>query len=127
MKSLKKQQGVSALGVLVTVGLFGFLLMCTMRVVPSFLEGRSVQQAIEHVLEDPEIPKASLREIRKKLEASFNMNQINAISPRDIKITRDGDLIKVDAVYESRVPLVANVDAVVMHDQLVWEFERRVQ
>lgn len=124
MKSLHRQKGVSALGVLITVGLFGFLLMCTMRVVPSFLEGRGVQQAIEHVLEDPDTPKTSLREIRKKLTASFNMNQIDAISPRDIKITREGDMIKVDATYESRVPLVANVDAVVVHDQLLWEFKR---
>ena len=79
MKSINRQQGASALGILVIVGLFGFILMCTMRVVPSYLEGRGLRAAIEHVLADPEIPKSSLHQIRRKLENSFNMNQITAI------------------------------------------------
>jgi hypothetical protein len=124
MKSINRQQGASALGVLVLVGMFGFLLMCSMRVVPSYLEGRGLRAAIEHVLEDPEIPKASIRLIRRKLENSFNMNQITALPARDIIITRDGNLIIIDAKYESRVPLVLNIDAVIKHDTLVWEFSR---
>ena len=125
MRSMHKQRGMSALGVLVTVGLFGFLLMCTMRVVPAYLEGRGVQQAIDRVVDDPALAKASVRDIRKKLESSFNMNQIEAINPREIIIKREGDQIIIDATYEKRVPLVANIDAVIMHQHLVWEFTRQ--
>ena len=95
-----------------------------MRVVPSYLEGRGLRAAIEHVLADPEIPKSSLHQIRRKLENSFNMNQITAIPAREVIIKRDGNLILIDATYESRVPLVLNIDAVVKHDTLLWEFTR---
>ena len=124
MKSLRHQRGVSALGVLLVVAMFGFLLMCSMRLVPTYLEGNGVRSAIEHVLEDPNIRSMSLREIRRKLEGSFNMNQIDALPAREIIIKRDGDQIMVDATFEKRVNLFANIDAVVMHQNLVWEFTR---
>ena len=125
MNTFRRQRGVSALGVMVTVGMFGFILMCAMRLFPTYMEGRGVKQAIETVLEKEDIPESSLHEIRRRLERSFLTNQIDTIYARDIIIKRDGDLIQVDATYESRIPLVANIDAVVMHNNLVWEFQRR--
>ena len=124
MKTMRHQRGVSALDVLVVVGMFGFLLMCSMRILPVYLEGNGVRTAIQHVMDDPKLPAMSLREMRRKLQDSFNMNQIDAMPAREIIIKRDGDQIFIDATYEKRVNLFANIDAVVMHQNLVWEFTR---
>lgn len=118
MRLRHHQKGASALAVLVIVGLFAFFLMSGMRLLPAYLDGMSVRGVLEALAENKGLISKPLSETRKRLQGSFLTNQIEVINPKDVIIKRDKGNIIIDASYESRVHLFANVDAVVMFDDL---------
>jgi type II secretory pathway pseudopilin PulG len=122
MNKMKKQSGVSIIGVLVIVALFSFFLTVMLRLVPSYLEGRSVRDMIQSVV-DASTAAESLREINKKIQTTMTTNQVDAINPRDVKVYRDKGTIMIDARYEKRTKLFEGIDAVLMFDDLVFTIQ----
>ncbi len=116
--SIKRQQGVSVLGVLIILALLSFFLTVSIRLLPSWFEGRAVKNAIVSVAEASN-SEQSLRDITRRLESTLNTNRIEAIASRDIKVYRDEGKIIIDANYETRTPLFRNVDAVLMFNDNV--------
>jgi type II secretory pathway pseudopilin PulG len=113
MKMRMQQAGMSMLGVLVMVGLFSFFVTVVIRLLPPYMEGRSVKTAIEGVAAATNAEQ-SLGEVGKRLAGSFNTNQIEGIKPKEVKIYRDKGKIIINANYELRTPLFQGVDAVLM-------------
>lgn len=119
MSFRNRQSGISMLGILIIMALFSFFLMVSIRLLPSYMEGRSVKNAIEGVAETANA-KQSLHEITKRVTSTWNTNRIEAISPREVKVYRDKGKIIIDANYEKRTPLFEGVDAVLMfNDNIV--------
>lgn len=119
MNKMKKQTGVSVIGVLVIVALFSFFLTVMLRLVPSYLEGRSLRGMLESVVE-ASTAEESLRAINKKIATTMNTNQFDALNPREVKVFRDKGTITIDARYEKRTKLFEGIDAVLMFDDLVF-------
>ena len=113
--SRRRQQGVSIFGALVILALLSFFLTVAIRLLPPYMEGRSVKSAIESVSESLD-PDMSLRDVERRVDSTFNTNRIEAITVRDVKIYRQDGKIIIDASYEKRTPLFRNVDAVLMFD-----------
>ncbi len=114
----RRQDGVSILGVLLLLALLSFFLTVTIRLLPVWMEGRSVKTAITAVAE-ASTAQNSLRDVTKRLQNNFNTNRIEAIKPRDVKVYRDEGKIIIDANYEARTPLFKGVDAVLMFNDNV--------
>jgi hypothetical protein len=122
MKTLKKQAGVSVIGVLVIMLLFAFFLTVLLRLVPTYMEGRNVKATINNVAEASNIT-MSLGEIQKKLTSSFITNQIEGIKVKEIKVYREKRTVVIDARYEARTSLFEGIDAVLMFDDLMFVIE----
>ena len=95
------------LGVLIILLLLSFFLSVTIRLLPTWMEGRAVRSALQGVVEasnadDP------LRNVTKRIESTFNTNRIEGIKPRDVKVYRDKGKIIIEANYEARTPLFEN-------------------
>jgi len=118
MRSLRQQSGMSMLGILILVGLFSFFLMVVIRLLPTYMEGRSVKTAIQDVAA-ASTSSNSIHEVTKRLDSNFNTNRIEALSIRKVKIYRDKGKIVINANYEKRVPLFEGVDAVLMFNDNV--------
>ncbi len=103
------QRGMSVAGVVVILVVVGFFAMIALKVVPAYAEYRTIQDAIVKA-------KASgdgVREIQSAFDKNAEINNIEAISGRDLMITRDTGATEVSFAYEKRVPLVANVSLVI--------------
>lgn len=109
----ERQAGVSILGVLVILALFSFFLTVSIRLMPSYMEGRSIKAAIEKVAEASS-PESSIRDVVRRIDSNFITNRIEVISSRQVKVYREEGKIVIDASYETRTPLFDNVDAVLM-------------
>lgn len=118
MRIIKRQAGMSLFGILVLVALFSFFLTVVIRLLPTYMEGRSVKSAIEGVAEASN-SKQSLGEITKRIDGTFNTNRIEALPLKEIRIYRDKGKIVIDANYEKRTPLFQGVDAVFIFDDNV--------
>jgi hypothetical protein len=113
-----RQRGVSILGVLTILALLSFFLTVSIRLLPTYMEGRAVKSAIEGVAEASS-PDHSLRDVGRRVQSTFNTNRIEAIKASAVKVYRDEGKIIIDASYEARTPLFKNVDAVLMFNDHV--------
>jgi magnesium-transporting ATPase (P-type) len=109
---------MSMLGILILVGLFSFFLMVVIRLLPTYMEGRTVKTAIMDVAA-ASTASNSIHEVTKRLDSNFNTNRIEALSVRQVKVYRDKGKIVINANYEKRVPLFEGVDAVLMFNDNV--------
>ena len=120
--TLRRQTGVSMLGVLIILLLLSFFLSVSIRLLPVWLEGRSVRSAIEGVVEASS-PSDPIRDITKRIESTFNTNRIEGIKPKDITIYRDEGKVYIEANYEKRTPLFKNVDAILIFNENTFVIE----
>jgi len=117
MRSMKRQQGVTAIGWLIILGLIGFFVLLTLKMVPSYLEYYKIVSTLESLQEESGISSAG--EIRKLIERRFDISYVETISHKDVRIKSAGRGFQVRAKYDSRQHLFGNVF-------VVMEFEKQV-
>ena len=116
MRSIRRQAGVTAIGWMIILGLIGFFVFLTLKMLPSYLDYFKVASALESVEKETA---SSPAEIRRHLEREFDVSYVYAITPKQIKIKNAGKHFNVTAKYDDRVHLFANVDVVMSHDKQV--------
>jgi len=121
MRSIRRQAGVTAIGWMIILGLMGFFVFLTLKMMPSYLDYFKVVSALESVEKKAA---ASPMEIRKHIERQFDVSFVHAITPKQIKIKNMGQAFDVIAKYDDRVHLFANVDVVMSFENQV-RVERR--
>jgi len=110
MQSLKRQNGMTAIGWLIVLALIGFFVLLTLRMLPSYLEYYKVVSTLDSL--EHETGLATPADIKRLLERRFDISYVETIQPKDVGIKPVGPDFKVIADYESRKHLFANVDVV---------------
>ena len=110
MQSLKRQNGLTAIGWLIVLALIGFFVLLTLRMLPSYLEYYKVVSSLDSLEKEPGLETPA--EIRKLLERRFNISYVESIEAKDVVIKAVGSNFRVIADYESRKHIFANVDVI---------------
>jgi len=110
MRSLHQQKGVTAIGWLIILGLIGFFVLLTLKMLPSYMEYYKISSTLETMTKDSGFENQA--EIRDKAERRFDISYVNTITPKDLQIKSYGQSWLVTAKYESRVHLFFNVSVV---------------
>ena len=111
--TLKKQQGMSLLSGLVLLAVVGFFLTAAFKVGPLYLDNSFVSAAIAS-LQNEDVHNMSDRDIRQKLNAQFDMNNVRDIDKSLIEVVRERTRTQVTLNYEKRTNFMGNVDIVVV-------------
>lgn len=119
MQTLKSQQGMTAIGWLIVLGLIGFFVLLALRMTPAYLEYFTVKSALESLQNEPGITQKTPSEIRSMLGKRFDVNDVKNVSSKDVSIDNQGGRLNVGVDYEVRVPVLGNVDAVMKFDHSV--------
>ena len=99
------ESGVSLSGLIVVLFVLGALALVAMKVTPAVLEYRAAKNAIVQA----KATGGSVREIQQAFDKNAGVNDITAISGRDLVISRDNGETEVSFAYEKRIPLASNV------------------
>jgi Domain of unknown function (DUF4845) len=110
MQSLKRQNGMTAIGWLIVLVLIGFFVLLTLRMLPSYLEYYKVVSTLDSLQKETSLDSPDA--IRKLLDRRFNISYVESIEPKDVIIKAMGPNFRVIADYESRKHIFANVDVV---------------
>ena len=117
--SPKRQQGLTLISIMFILGLIGFFVMLTLKVVPVYLDHGKVKSALEALKASPDLATKSEFEIRDSLNKRFNINYVYDVKKEDITIIKHGNYVKVDIEYETVVKLVANLSLLAeFHDTI---------
>lgn len=106
---LRRQRGVSMLGILLICIMIVLIAIGTLKVVPTYLEFRNIKAAAIAAQSGGK----SVIEVQKAFDRAANINDITTIAGKDLDITKDGNNIVVAFKYEKRVPLFYNVSLLI--------------
>jgi len=109
------QRGMSINEMMLLLVLIGFFATAAIKLVPVYLENRTVQSALESVKEDyygKDIQEISNSSIQAKLGKYFQVNMTGVEAMQSITIDRKGRSIYVRSDYEVRKPFMGNIDLV---------------
>lgn len=117
--SSKRQQGLTLISIVFILGLIGFFVLLTLKIIPIYSDHSKVTSALQALKQTPDLATKSEFEIRDSLTKRFNINYVYDVKNDDITIVKHGNYVKVDIEYETVVKLVGNLSLLAeFHDTI---------
>ena len=109
--SKNKQAGVSMSGFLMWCVIFVFGALLGFKLAPAYVEDRTIQNHFRAISKDSAFASGNRLEIEAAFGKRAEIDRIDAITPKDIIVTKVGGGISLSATYTTRIPLVYNMSA----------------
>lgn len=107
----KNQRGMTLFGVMfVGMVLVGGAIL-VMQLIPPYLEFWSVQKVLSVMAKDSALPGMTPGEARLSFDKRANIDNIKAVTGKDLEISKEGGKTVVSASYTVTVPIVGNLSA----------------
>jgi Tfp pilus assembly protein PilE len=108
MKRKHLQRGVTLLGLIVTLFVLIVAALFAMKLIPAYMEYATARNAIQAIARDRG-KAASALEIRRAFESRAAVDDITAVKPADLEITKDAGDVVIAFSYRKEVPLFSNL------------------
>ena len=103
------QRGVSLTGLIVVLAVIGVVAVFGMKVFPTYLEYKASKDAIKAA----KASNASDMEMRQGFDKNADINRIEAITGKDLIISKDTGETELSFAYQKKIPIVANVSLLI--------------
>jgi hypothetical protein len=108
---MNSQRGITITGFLVFAVLLISALLLGFKIGPAYMEYGTIQKIFRAMANEPSLKNATRGEFNSAFNARAGVDNIKAITYDDVQIEKDGDGILLSAEYSVRVPLFANLSA----------------
>lgn len=109
MKAMAKQQrGLTFANLLLWAFLIVFGAIGGMKVVPAYVENKTIQGILETIAHDPDMQDAPPADIRLSFYKRASINNITEVGPSDIVITKTSSGLVLSVSYKVNIPLIGN-------------------
>jgi hypothetical protein len=113
----KHQQGYTLISLIFILGVVAFFILLILKIGPIYLDHMKVVNALAAIEKTTDVETLSEAEIRASLDKRFNLNYVADVKAQDMKISKRGNYLKVEANYEVVEKIVGNISALVeFHD-----------
>lgn len=116
MRTPASQRGLGWFGMLFVLGTVAFLAIVTIKVGPLYMNQMTVERIVKRVAGDPSMANADPAQIRESLQRGWDVDYVDQLEPRDIKIKRTQSGRMLSYEYEARVNLFYNIYVVVLFE-----------
>ncbi len=108
-QNIKKQDGLTAFGMIFVIASFGFFIVTSFKVGPMYMDFYQVQTIVKAVAKDPSINLKSQSDIWTAINKRLRINNIRTLGKKVFTITRDREkkITTVLIKYEVREKYVA--------------------
>ena len=110
---MRRQRGMGFAGVLVLLIAIVFVAIIGMKLVPAYIEYFTIKNAVTAITQSGELRNATVADVRKAFDRRANVDDITAVRPADLEITKEGDEVVVAFAYEKRIPLFYNISVLI--------------
>lgn len=104
-----QQRGLSFFGFIFGAFILVLVSITGLKLVPAYMQNAQVKNVFVAIANDPEMQKASPRDIRMSFSKRASIDNITAVKAEDIEIASDAGTPVLSASYAVKVPLVGNV------------------
>jgi hypothetical protein len=108
---INAERGVSLTGLIFVLAVLGFVGVFAAKVFPTYLESRAIQSAIEAA----KATRGTVQEMRVTFEKNADINNIEAITSKDLDFSKDGSETDISYSYEKRIPIVGNATLLILY------------
>lgn len=116
----KRQQGVTAGGWLLILGLVGFFVLLALRLFPIYSNHFKVQGVVESLLEEKNLYRMPRKEMLKIINRRLNINFAEGFKPEHLVIElKSSGKKEIHIRYEDRRPILGNLDVVAKFDDYI--------
>ncbi|HBZ08022.1 MULTISPECIES: DUF4845 domain-containing protein [Massilia] len=110
--TLGRQGGMSLTGLILGLIVVGLVAVLAIKVIPSWLEYRSIKDGIGRVKEEG----GSVAEMQKAFDRFADINNVTSLRGRDLIISKDGGEPEISFAYQKRIALTDNASIVIDYD-----------
>lgn len=111
------QRGATMTSVLIGLIVAGIFFTVAFKLYPPYMDQMTINSIIISMTEDEEEMSKSVREIRSNVGKRLYINQIELPNREALQIRLDEGVLYFDLVYEVRVPMFYNIDAIVKFEE----------
>lgn len=111
------QRGASFTSTLIGLIVAGIFFAVGFKLFSAYWDHATINSIVKTVSQDPDELSKSLRELRRDLDKKLYINQVELPEKDSLQIRLEEGVIYFDLVYEVRVPMFYNVDALVMFEE----------
>jgi len=120
MKSLpQRQQGLTLLSIAFILALIAFFVLLILKIAPIYIDHSKVVNALAALEKTTDVQTKSEQEVRQSLEKRLNMNYVYDVTQDDIKVTKRGNYLKVQAEYETVVKIFGNLSVLAEFNDII--------
>jgi Tfp pilus assembly major pilin PilA len=105
-----KQRGITLIGLIVSLGVAGFLAIMAAKLMPAYLEYFAVKKMMSS-MDQAGDTKGTVRDIRAAFDRRNAIEDVKSIRGEDLEITKEGGETVLTATWAVKVPLVYNAAA----------------
>ncbi len=114
MHTTKRQRGVSMIGFLFVSAVVVTIALLAFRMMPAYIEYFTIQKALEGALADSN--DLTVASIRKAMDRRLSADYADAITAKDVDVTKSGNVITAAVSWEKKLPVVKNVSILLEFD-----------
>lgn len=119
----KQQKGASIFAIIVLLIIAGFFFSVGFKLYPAYFDNKLVDSVLTEMIGNNDELNQSKFLIKRTVQRKFTVNQIR-LPKEALKIIKEGNKVILDLDYQVRVPMFANVDAMVKFKK---KYEAEVQ
>lgn len=108
-----KQRGLSLTTLILVCIVIGLVAVVGMKVVPEVIEYTAIVKNVKATAEDPATKTASVQAIRVAFQKRASIDNISAITPADLDITKEGSDVVITFAYDRKIPLYGPVSLLI--------------
>jgi len=112
MKNIKRQQGVTAIGWLIILGLIAFFVTLALKLFPVYSENFNVKSSLKSMEKTQGLYKNSTAKIRSLLQRKLDINNVKSVTKKNVKINKRNGVVVINVNYSVKVPLVGALSLV---------------
>jgi hypothetical protein len=105
---MHNQQGLSFTTFLISVVVIVLLAISGLRVVPAYLQNKTIQTTFDEIAHQPDIKNIPLNDIKADFRRRAMVSEITAIKLDDVEITKDESGVTLSANYPVKISLFGN-------------------
>ena len=107
--SLRAERGISLTGLIVVIAILAFIGLTLAKVLPTYSEYSSIKQAIQTA----KATGGGVREIQQSFNKAVQVDDITAITAKDLVISKETGETEISFAYEKKIPLFGNVSLLI--------------
>jgi hypothetical protein len=109
----QRQQGLGFAGVILLLIAIVFIAIIGMKLVPAYIEFFTIRKAVTAITQSGELRGASVADVRKAFDRRTAIDDITAVTPADLEITKEGSEVVISFAYEKRIKLFYNISVLI--------------